>query len=250
VEEGNRGCPRRGQGGGLAGKSKLPWIDFIADNELPPLLNAAEKEGLVILWVYLSSCLYDETEIRDYQAAHDIAKPLDSLTPAKQNAILVDVCRKIEATANPVGLSPALLEFTMIRLSRPTSQRAANRGRRSANASSGEITNSVQIQYLRFWCETGVVPPSRFTRVGIRLLQRIAERGSTMGESRILKVKAKYSVPCPEEWKEMWGDINDRSEKAIDAVEMEGDSSYVFTLTLKNSCDPNSASRSEVRFYL
>jgi hypothetical protein len=71
-----------------------------------------------------------------------------------------------------------------------------------------------------------------------------------MGESRILKVKAKYSVPCPEEWKEMWGDINDRSEKAIDAVEMEGDSSYVFTLTLKNSCDPNSASRSEVRFYL
>src|SRR5271166_706077 len=71
--------------------------DFIADHELPPLLNAAEKEGLVILWVYLSSCLYEETEIKDYQAAHDVAKPLDSLTPSEQNRVLADVCRKIKA---------------------------------------------------------------------------------------------------------------------------------------------------------
>lgn len=74
--------------------------DFIAEHELPPLLAAAEKQGLVILWIYLSSCLYDETEIGDYQASHDISKPLDSLTPAEQNAVLVDVCRKIKAAVN------------------------------------------------------------------------------------------------------------------------------------------------------
>jgi len=73
--------------------------DFIAENELPPLLNA-EKEGLVILWVYLSSCLYNETEIGKYQAAHDISKPLDGLMVAQQNAILADVCRKIKAAVN------------------------------------------------------------------------------------------------------------------------------------------------------
>jgi hypothetical protein len=75
--------------------------DFIAQHELPPILDAAEKEGLVILWVYVSNCLYETTEIKDYQAAHDISKPLDSLTPAKQNVVLADVCRKIEAAANP-----------------------------------------------------------------------------------------------------------------------------------------------------
>ena len=74
--------------------------DFIADHELPPLLDAAEKEGLVILWVYLSSCLYDETEVGDYQAAHDISKPLDSLTLAEQGAVLTHVCRQIKAGVN------------------------------------------------------------------------------------------------------------------------------------------------------
>jgi hypothetical protein len=71
--------------------------DFIAQNELPPLLEAAKNEGLVIVWVCVSSCLYDETEIKDYQAAHDISKPLDSLTQAEQSSVLTHVCKQIKA---------------------------------------------------------------------------------------------------------------------------------------------------------
>jgi hypothetical protein len=76
--------------------------DFIAEHELPPLLEAAKKDGLTVLWVYLSACLYKETEIETYQAAHDVARPLDSLSSAEQNQVLVQMCQEIKkAAANP-----------------------------------------------------------------------------------------------------------------------------------------------------
>ena len=74
--------------------------DFIANHELPPLLAAAEKEGLTILWVSVSHCLHDETEIADYQAANNPAKPLDSLSPAKLNQALVSISKKIKEAVN------------------------------------------------------------------------------------------------------------------------------------------------------
>ena len=43
---------------------------FIRDNELPELLNAAASEELIILWVYLSACIYQLNPIGDYHAAH------------------------------------------------------------------------------------------------------------------------------------------------------------------------------------
>ncbi|MEA5602212.1 COR domain-containing protein, partial [Nostoc sp. UHCC 0252] len=74
--------------------------DFIANDELPPLLKAAETEGLTIIWIPLSYSLYEETEIKEYQAAHPPNQPLDTLSLAEQNKAWVDICKKIKAAAN------------------------------------------------------------------------------------------------------------------------------------------------------
>ena len=69
---------------------------FIAENELPILLNAAKEAGLTIIWILLKPCLYEETEIYDYQAAYDLSKPLAKLKPVNREAVLADICKLIK----------------------------------------------------------------------------------------------------------------------------------------------------------
>ena len=54
--------------------------DFIAEVELPALLTAAADEGLQVCWILVSACLHETSGLSRFQAAHDISRPLDSLT--------------------------------------------------------------------------------------------------------------------------------------------------------------------------
>ncbi|MEH2202520.1 MAG: leucine-rich repeat domain-containing protein, partial [Nostoc sp.] len=70
--------------------------DFIHKDELPPLLNAAEQEGLTIIWIPISGSSYRKTDIQEYQAAHSPDKPLDGLSKAECNQAWVKICEKVE----------------------------------------------------------------------------------------------------------------------------------------------------------
>jgi hypothetical protein len=70
--------------------------DFIHENELPPLLKAAEKDGLKILWVPVSDCSYSETPIAKYQAASDPTQPLKMMTEGQQDRVWVAICAKLK----------------------------------------------------------------------------------------------------------------------------------------------------------
>ena len=74
--------------------------DFIANDELPPLLKAAAEDGLIILWVAVSASLYKRTDIAKYQAANNPAQPLDSLRPPALNRELVKIAEMIDEAAS------------------------------------------------------------------------------------------------------------------------------------------------------
>ncbi len=70
--------------------------DFIAEEELPPLLNAARESGTKIIWVPLATSMYEETTISEYQAAHNPDQPLNSLSEPEVDRALKKICIAIK----------------------------------------------------------------------------------------------------------------------------------------------------------
>ena len=70
---------------------------FINEEELPAFLDAAEKEGLKILWIPVRSSNYKITKINDYQSVYNPDRPLARLTEDEQDEAWVEICDKIQA---------------------------------------------------------------------------------------------------------------------------------------------------------
>jgi hypothetical protein len=69
---------------------------FIAQNELPPLLDAAEHEGVVILPVILTHSSFDITpSLSRFHAMNNPAKPLAELRTAARAAVWEKVARRV-----------------------------------------------------------------------------------------------------------------------------------------------------------
>ena len=76
--------------------------DFIADNELPPLLAAAEEEGALILPIILSPCRFERTpELSRFQAANPPSKTLEEMSDPEWNRVLVAISERIEEILSP-----------------------------------------------------------------------------------------------------------------------------------------------------
>jgi TIR domain-containing protein len=68
---------------------------FIAEDELPPLLKAAETRGTVILSVILSPCGFDFSPLSQFQAANDPSKPLTKMSSHQKEELWNEVAKII-----------------------------------------------------------------------------------------------------------------------------------------------------------
>ena len=69
--------------------------EFIAHNELPPLLEAAKHEGLQIFQVILSSCAFLQSALSRYQAFNPPEEPLNKMPGWKREKIWAELAAHI-----------------------------------------------------------------------------------------------------------------------------------------------------------
>jgi uncharacterized protein YegP (UPF0339 family) len=70
--------------------------DFIANKELPPILKAAEKGGTVILLLFVSSSMYSETPLSEYQGFNEPDEPLNMVENGRKERILTNLARAVK----------------------------------------------------------------------------------------------------------------------------------------------------------
>jgi Domain of unknown function (DUF4062)/TIR domain len=71
--------------------------DFIADNELPPLLEAADRDGCTIMPLLVQPSLFEQTQLSRFQAVNRDSSTLGELPTADQEKIMVRLAKEIAA---------------------------------------------------------------------------------------------------------------------------------------------------------
>lgn len=82
---------------------------FIVTNELPRILKAARKDGLVIFNVILDICTFQLTELKTFQCFNNPDYPLEDLERKERKAALVRLATKLfEAVKQPSNTKSVL----------------------------------------------------------------------------------------------------------------------------------------------
>jgi len=83
--------------------------EFIAKNELPPLLAAAEHEGATILPVIIRPCVFTSTNLKQFQAVNDPSEPLSKMKKYRREEEWTKIAKLVEAALNAqeTGIVPS-----------------------------------------------------------------------------------------------------------------------------------------------
>ncbi|HTK06876.1 MAG TPA: TIR domain-containing protein [Ktedonobacteraceae bacterium] len=157
--------------------------DFIAFNELPPLLAAAESEGVIILPVLLKPCNYQDTALEAFEFVNPSRIPLSAMNKTQYEATWAHVTKIIansSTTPFPTQLSsPGTSEATGTPLSgsdqqpsqtfHPTSPKRKNLSRRTLLIAGATTVVTGFAVISRFVLFAKPLPPAKPPPVGTRL---------------------------------------------------------------------------------
>lgn len=88
---------------------------YIKNSELPVLLHRAQEDGVKILPIILSPCMFEEAKFKFpdpktgpevlslsvFQAANSLKNPVNSLPEHEQDALFLKLAQRVVAIANP-----------------------------------------------------------------------------------------------------------------------------------------------------
>jgi TIR domain len=81
---------------------------YIAEFEVPRIVEAAATGRLTIKWVPVSASMWEATELARFQATIDPRTPLDAMSDPQANAALVSVARRIAGGRTLTDLGSAM----------------------------------------------------------------------------------------------------------------------------------------------
>jgi hypothetical protein len=158
--------------------------EFIASNELPPLLHAAKRRSCAILPIILSHCLFSEIQdLREFQAVNSPGSPLRAMRVADAEKVLSQVAA------------------TMLSKARA---KAGGR-RRSRKATADRPSGSPPVfaglpEVDRFIAGIGLAEWEKSERAAMRI---VSETDAT-GKNKVFDLLFSYK-DCPDEEDRFWG---------------------------------------------
>jgi hypothetical protein len=72
---------------------------FIQTQEVVSLLERAEKDGVKITWIAVKASTVEASPISRFQALNNPARPLEGLSEAERNQVLVEIYKKVKDVA-------------------------------------------------------------------------------------------------------------------------------------------------------
>lgn len=70
--------------------------DFVVDEELPKLLRKSSAEGTLMIPIILSPCLFEDSQLGEFQAINSPEEPLTAMTEAEQDQVFVNLLKQLK----------------------------------------------------------------------------------------------------------------------------------------------------------